>query len=96
MVELERSLKEQVWANEHSMFFKELQDKIQRNDQIWKSWIDEDQPENTPIPDYEDKINADQTIGHFIHLCLVRALRQDRTILASEQFIKDVLGEEYI
>ena len=78
------------------MFFKELQDKIQRNDQIWKSWIDEDQPENTPIPDYEDKINADQTIGHFIHLCLVRALRQDRTILASEQFIRDVLGEEYI
>lgn len=27
---------------------------------------------------------------------MVRALRQDRTILASEQFIKDVLGEEYI
>lgn len=41
------------------MFFKELQDKIQRNDQIWKSWIDENEPESAPIPDYEDKINAD-------------------------------------
>jgi len=54
-----KALSKHKFANEHSMFFKELQDKIQRNDQIWKSWIDEDQPENTPIPDYEDKINAD-------------------------------------
>ena len=91
-----KALSKHKFANEHSMFFKELQDKIQRNDQIWKGWIDENEPESTPIPDYEDKINADQNIGHFIHLCLVRALRQDRTMLASEQFIRDVLGEEYI
>jgi dynein heavy chain len=91
-----KALSRHKFANEHSMFFKELQDKIQRNDQIWRAWIEENEPESTAIPDYEDKINADQNIGHFIHLCLVRAMRRDRTMLASEQFIQAVLGEEYV
>ena len=48
------------------------------------------------MPDYEEKIAADQNIGDFMHLCLVRSMREDRTLLASNQFIKAVLGEEYI
>jgi len=39
------------------MFFKELPDRIQRAEPIWKKWIiDENEPENIPIPDYEEKI----------------------------------------
>jgi dynein heavy chain len=48
-----------------------------------------------PVPDYEEKITADQGIGHFMHLCLVRSLREDRTLLSTNKFIKKVLGDEY-
>ena len=48
------------------------------------------------MPDYEEKIHADQSIGHFIHLCLIRCLREDRTLLGSTKFIQKVLGEEYV
>ena len=73
-------------------FFKELPDRINRNEQYWRKWIDENDPENFPVPDYEEKISGDQNIGHFIHLCLIRAMREDRTVLASNKFINEVLG----
>jgi len=91
-----KALSKHRFANEHNMFFKELPNYIQRNDQAWKKWIDDNEPENAAIPDYEDKINADANIGHFIHLCLVRAAREDRTVLACNKFIQEVLGEEYV
>lgn len=91
-----KALSKHKFANEHTFFFKELPDRIARNEQTWRKWIEENEPENTPIPDYEEKINADQNIGHFIHLCLIRSLREDRTVLAGVKFIKKVLGEEYV
>lgn len=91
-----KALSKHKFANEHTFFFKELPDRIQRNESIWRKWIDENEPENAPVPDYEEKINADQNIGHFIHLCLIRSLREDRSVLASNKFIRRVLGEEYV
>jgi dynein heavy chain len=91
-----KALSKHKFANEHTFFFKELPDRITRNDQIWRKWIDENEPEKTPVPDYEEKISADQNIGHFIHLCLVRSMREDRTVLASNMFIREVLGEEFV
>ena len=93
-----KALSKHQFANDHVFFFKELPDRISRNWQTWKTWIEENEPENTPIPDYEEKINGDQnnSIGHFIHLCLIRSLREDRTVLASTKFIKKQLGDEYI
>jgi len=29
-------------------------------------------------------------------MCLVRSIREDRTVLASNQFIQEVLGEEFV
>jgi dynein heavy chain len=78
-----KALSKHKFGNDHSMFFKELPDRINRNEQVWKKWVDEAEPENIPVPDYEEKISADQNIGHFIHLCLVRSMREDRTVLAS-------------
>jgi dynein heavy chain len=78
-----KALSKHKFANEHTFFFKELPDKINRSEQVWKKWIDENEPENCPIPDYAEKIAADANIGHFIHLCLVRSMREDRTVLAS-------------
>jgi dynein heavy chain len=91
-----KALSNHKLANEHTFFFNELPDKINRSEQLCKKWIDENEPENTPVPDYEEKISADQNIGHFIHLCLVRAMREDRTVLASNQFVREVLGDEYV
>jgi dynein heavy chain len=48
------------------------------------------------VPDYAEKISADANIGHFIQLCLVRSLREDRTVLASNQFVRETLGDEYV
>jgi dynein heavy chain, axonemal len=90
-----KALSKHKFGNDHSMFFKELPDRINRNEQVWKKWVDEAEPENIPVPDYEEKISSDQTIGHFIHLCLVRSIREDRTLLACQQFISATLGNEY-
>jgi dynein heavy chain len=91
-----KALSKHKFANDHTCFFKELPDRIQRNDQVWRSWIEENEPEAVPVPDYEEKINADPNIGSFIHLCLVRSMREDRTMLASNMFIKDVLTPDYV
>lgn len=91
-----KALSKHKFCNEHTMFFKELPDKINRQEQQWQAWYESDEPENMPIPDYEDKISGDQNIGPFIHLCLVRCLRTDRTVLASNQFIKETLGPYYV
>jgi dynein heavy chain, axonemal len=47
------------------------------------------------VPEYGEKINA-SPIGAFIHLCLIRALREDRTNLASSIFIEKVLSRKYV
>jgi dynein heavy chain len=91
-----KALSKHKFNNDHACFFKELPDRIQRNDTVWRNWIEENEPENTTVPDYEEKISADPNIGSFIHLCLVRSMREDRTMLACNMFIKDVLTEEYV
>lgn len=50
----------------------------------------------TPVPDYKDRILAEKDVGPFIHLTLIRSLREDRTLLASNLFIRDVLGQKFI
>lgn len=90
-----KALSKHKFGKDHSMFFKELPDRINRNEQVWKKWVDEAEPENIPVPDYEEKISSDAVVGHFIHLCLIRSIREDRTLLACQQFITATLGEEY-
>mmetsp|Transcript_610 Transcript_610/g.1165 ORF Transcript_610/g.1165 Transcript_610/m.1165 type:complete len:1301 (-) Transcript_610:61-3963(-) len=91
-----RALSKHKFGNDHTYFFKELPDRMNRNDSDWQAWYEEAEPEKAPIPDYEEKIAADQNIGHFIRLCLVRSMREDRALLASNQFIKGVLGDEFV
>ena len=82
-----KALSKHKFAKEPTFFFKELPDRITRNEPAWRRWIDENEPENAHVPDYQEKISADQNIGMFIHLCLIRSLREDRTLLASTKFI---------
>ena len=89
------ALSKHKFNNEPSGFFKDIVDKIQRYEKDWKKYLDENSPENVPVPEYEDKMNA-ESIGHFLHLCLIRSIREDRAVLASQKFIRRVLGEDFM
>lgn len=51
-----KALSKHRFGHEVACFFKELPDRINRNEQVWRKWIDENDPENIPVPDYEEKI----------------------------------------
>lgn len=77
------ALSRHKFGNDHSFFYKELPERIGRLEKDWRKFFDENEPENAVVPDFEDKIQADANIGHFLHLCLIRSVREDRTVLAS-------------
>jgi len=70
--------------------FRDLPDAIARNDAMWKHWYDEDCPEATRIPDFEDRIEQ-----YFDKLLLVRSLREDRALLCVQEYVMDSLGKRY-
>ena len=65
---------------------------------IWKRWYEEAEAEVTPIPDLEPDLDQDEKLGPWLRLLTVRALRPDRTILATKNFINkaiDIMGPDY-
>jgi len=68
-----KALSQHKFGTQHGCFFKEIQDRITRNEGSWKNWVNEDEPEKSEVPDYNDKIKSEQ-VGHFIHLCLMRCI----------------------
>lgn len=83
------------FTNEGINFFKNLPDQISNNIEVWKKWAyEKTDPENHPIPEYEERIKNDQEIGSFLRLLLIRCFREDRTLTACDLFIEDVLGEQ--
>jgi len=91
-----KALSQHKFEGENQPFFKDIFERINRFDQDWKRLIADQEPEAAVVPEYEEKIKANTTIGHFIHLCLIRGLREDRTVLASKNFIEKVLSRKYI
>ena len=90
------ALSKHKFNNDPSGFFKDIVDRISRYEKDWKKFLDENSPENCIVPEYEDKINGEASIGHFLHLCLIRSVREDRAVLASQKFIRKTLGEEFM
>ena len=91
-----KALSKHRFGNDPTMFFKELPDRISRNDTAWREWNDKNEPERETVPDnYEERIKAEHHIGSFIHMCLVRSFREDRTLLAGTSFISSVLGQKF-
>ena len=68
---------------------------MQKNEAGWRKWFDENEPERCPVPDYEDRITVDRTIGPFLRMVLVRSLREDRTNIACAQFIETSMAPKY-
>jgi dynein heavy chain, axonemal len=94
---------EETWLNtielsQSQSFFKTLPEAIERSDTAWRSWLDSNEPENTPIPDFEGPISDNTDVGPWLRLSLIRSLRKDRTLLAVRQFIKTVpfMGFRYV
>eukprot|EP00931_Biecheleriopsis_adriatica_P036383 TRINITY_DN2095_c0_g1_i5.p1 TRINITY_DN2095_c0_g1~~TRINITY_DN2095_c0_g1_i5.p1 ORF type:complete len:4649 (-),score=1173.32 TRINITY_DN2095_c0_g1_i5:61-14007(-) len=100
-------LPEKVWLNviqmsrqpfgpDQMMFFREIQDFMQRNEAAWRKWFDENSPESEPIPDYDDRINMDRTLGPFLRLITVRCMREDRTGVGCAQFVESMLDSRFV
>ena len=92
------ALSRHKFGNAAMAFFKDFPDKIQRNEKAWKDFfLVSNEPEDREVTktDYDEKIDNDEQ-SNFLHLCLVRCCREDRTTLAAGQFIRSVLGDEFM
>jgi len=78
-----------VALSSNSTFF-DLQESIYRNDGLWRQWYDQEAPEQAKVPDYDDKINK------FEKMCVVRAIRQDRTLISAQDYITEALGQQFV
>ena len=82
------------FGGENIPFFKSLPEQLVNNLEEWKKWAyEKPDPENHPIPDYEEKFNNDHELGQFIRFCLIRCVREDRTITACSSFIEKTLED---
>jgi len=93
----------EVWLNVvqlqiSSEFYSSLVDRMVSNESAWKRWYEDNQPEQVPIPDYEQRLKDQPDIGSFLKLLLVRCLRVDRTILMCKDFIRNTkdMGPTYV
>jgi dynein heavy chain len=87
--------KHRFGSDQSNPFFKGVIDSISRNTQDWRSFYESDTPESDEVPDYQEKIHADSMLGGFLHLCLVRCMREDRTMLAANRFIASKLTTKF-
>ncbi|OQS05067.1 dynein heavy chain, outer arm [Thraustotheca clavata] len=85
-----------AWLNilqlsQEKAVFKNLPVDIERSENAWRRWYEDNAPEMAIVPEYENVMfhpsSADCTT-HFLRLLLIRCLREDRTILATLEFIK--------
>lgn len=78
-------------------FFKALPDNVMRNNDAWKAFYEDNEPENLPIPDFELALNDNKEKGSWLRLLLLRCIRMDRTLLVVKDFIKnsEAMGERY-
>ncbi|OEH76364.1 dynein gamma flagellar outer [Cyclospora cayetanensis] len=83
------------FGGDQTQLFCELPDSLGKSEAAWKKWMEDNEPENLPIPDYEDRIKCRKCLGHIIRLCLVRCIRPDRTMVASARVIDELLEPKY-
>lgn len=86
----------QVWLNAvqisvEKTHFRNLLTDLERSESFWKKWYEDNEPERLPLPDYESILFDARSMTanlHFHKLLLIRSLREDRTILAVNDFLK--------
>nr|XP_018669928.1 dynein heavy chain 5, axonemal-like isoform X1 [Ciona intestinalis]XP_026692815.1 dynein heavy chain 5, axonemal-like isoform X1 [Ciona intestinalis] len=70
--------------------FKQITSQISSNDKSWKSWFDEEAPEECDIPEGYTK-----SLDVFRKFLLIRSWCPDRTMAMARYFILDSLGKRY-
>lgn len=76
-------------------FFGDLKTAVEQNEGEWKKWYEAEAPETLVVPRLEDRL-ASHPSGPFMRFLIVRSFRDDRTRLAANAFIGNVLGPRYI
>ncbi|KAK9865923.1 hypothetical protein WJX84_001850 [Apatococcus fuscideae] len=83
-----------VWLNLVALSsmdaFRDVCDSVFRNDHSWRHWYDQEAPERAAVPDYE------QRLSKFERMCIVKAFREDRTLIAAADYIADALGQRFV
>ena len=70
--------------------FRDITNTIIGNSEAWHDWYDFEDPEVQPIPDFQGRISV------FQKLCLVRAFREDRTMVVMKEYIGSSIGKKYL
>ncbi|PFH32513.1 putative dynein gamma chain, flagellar outer arm [Besnoitia besnoiti] len=83
------------FGRDQIQFFCELPEVLSKNEAQWKKFLEDNEPEKLSVPDYEDRIKTQKPLGAFIRLCLLRALREDRTVVAAARCIEALLDPRY-
>ncbi|OXB70937.1 UNVERIFIED_CONTAM: hypothetical protein H355_004498 [Colinus virginianus] len=83
------------FGKEKLQFFCELPEALGKNELQWKRWLEDNEPEKQSIPDFEERLRMQKPLGPFIRLCLLRGLREDRTVVASARCIESLLHPRY-
>ncbi|GLD99919.1 hypothetical protein PINS_up008647 [Pythium insidiosum] len=86
----------QAWLNAVQLatekpLYKNLLTDLERSEALWRRWYEDNEPEHLPLPDYEGILFDPRVMTanlQFHRLLLVRSLREDRTILAVNDFLR--------
>ena len=60
------------------------------NEGLWRQWYDLEAPEEANVPDFQEKITK------FEKMCVVKALREDRTLVAAQEYIAEAIGQRFV
>jgi dynein heavy chain len=92
-----------IWLNivqisQSNKFFSNIISDMIANENMWKRWYEDNEPEQIPIPYYQQKISEQSDIGPFMKLLLVRSMRVDRSILMAKEFLRNTkeMGSTYV
>lgn len=71
-------------------FFKSFIEDIERNESAFIPWYSDNEPEKFPVPIIEARVfgSDEEVVASFNRLLAVRCLREDRTLLAVNDFIR--------
>eukprot|EP00937_MAST-01D_sp_MAST-1D-sp2_P000194 g194.t1 len=96
-------LADEAWLNAVEVakgcrFFSALTRELASNEGQWKAWYEDNRPEALAVPGYEEALESSGELAPFYKLLIVRTLRMDRTILATQDFIRNssAMGGEFV
>merc|ERR1719235_655871 len=83
--------KDMQLLSELSPALKNICDDVAKNGEQWKTWYDEEDPENKPMPN-----GYDESVDPFKQMLIVRCFRPDRMLTATRNFICWKLSDYYV